>query len=167
MKEPIRGKVARVLNEREIAINKGAADGVTIGMYFDIMEVHNEDIIDPETGEMLGPIERSKVRLKVTHVQEKLSVATTYQSEEVNLGGSGHLGITAMALGPFARSLMPPKWVKRYETLKKTDKALGELNEEDSYVNIGDLVVQFIENIATEGDGLKENTEALNPAIED
>ena len=167
MNEPIRGKVARVLNEREIAINKGTADGATIGMYFDVMEVHNENIIDPDTGEVLGPIERSKVRVEVTHVQEKLSVATTYQSEKVNLGGSGRLGITAMALGPFARSLMPPKWVKKYETLKKTDKDLGELNEEDSYVNIGDLVVQVIEEVDTEVEVLAENTEASNPAIED
>ena len=36
MTKPICGKVARVLNSREIAINIGVADGVTTGMFFDV-----------------------------------------------------------------------------------------------------------------------------------
>ena len=142
---PIRGKVARVLNEREIAINRGTANGVTIGMYFDVMDVHNENIIDPDTDEVLGPIERSKVRVEVTHVQEKLSVAKTYRGKQVNIGGSGGLG----SLGPFARALMPSEWITKYETLKKTGETVSELDEENSYVNIGDLVVQVIEEVNT------------------
>ena len=39
MTKPIRGKVARVLNTREIAINVGTANGVTVGMYFDVMDL--------------------------------------------------------------------------------------------------------------------------------
>ena len=35
--EPIRGKVARVLSVREVALNKGSADGVKIGMVFKII----------------------------------------------------------------------------------------------------------------------------------
>ena len=37
MTQPIRGKIARVLNSREVAINKGADDGVKIGMVFKIL----------------------------------------------------------------------------------------------------------------------------------
>ena len=68
MTKPIHGKVARVLNTREIAINVGAEKGVTIGMFFDVMEIHDEDIKDPDTDEVLGSIERPKVRVHVTHV---------------------------------------------------------------------------------------------------
>lgn len=161
MTKPIRGKVARVLNTREIAINVGVEDGVTVGMYFEVMDLQYEDIKDPDTDEVLGSIERPKVRVKVIHVQEKLSLATTYRKERVNTGGN------FLSLGPFARSLMPPNWVTRYETLRKIEENRDVLDEEDSYVKIGDPVVQVIEDINTEGKVLTENTGALNPTTED
>ena len=80
---PIRGKVAHILNTREIAINVGTENGVTVGMYFDVMDAHYENITDPDTNEVLGSLERPKVRVKIIHVQEKLSLATTYRKERV------------------------------------------------------------------------------------
>ena len=136
MTEPIRGKVASVINEREIAINVGTAHGVDIGMYFNVIDTQNGEIKDPDTDEVLGAIERPKVKVKVTHVQEKLSVASTYRTDTVNIGGDGGV------LGPFARSLMPPKWVKKYETLRTEDKSLFPIYEEDSIVKVGDPIVQ-------------------------
>ncbi len=109
---PIRGKVAHILNTREIAINVGTENGVTVGMYFDVMDAHYENITDPDTNEVLGSLERPKVRVKIIHVQEKLSLATTYRKERVNTGGTGR----GIPLGPFARALMPPTWVEKYET---------------------------------------------------
>ena len=138
MSEPIRGKVASVINEREIAINIGTVHGVKVGMDFDVIDVHDEKIKDPDTEEVLGSIERPKVRVRVAHVQEKLSVASTYKVESVNIGGGG-------LLGPFSRSLMPPEWIEKYETLRAKDKALSPLSEEDSYVKVGDPVVQVID----------------------
>lgn len=140
MNEPIRGKVARVLNTREIAINIGTADGLTVGMYFDVMDTC-EDIRDPDTEEVLGSIEIPKVRVRVTYVKERLSVATTYQSRKEYVGGSP----TFRSLGPFSESLMPPKLVTKYETLKQTDATKAELDEKYSYVKSGDTVVQVIE----------------------
>ena len=133
MTKPIRGKVASVINEREIAINVGSAHGVNVGMYFNVLDVQDEEIKDPDTGEPLGLVERPKVRVKVTHVQEKLSVASTYRTQKVNIGGN---------FGPFARELMPPEWIEKYETLRTKDKALSPLYEEESYVKVGDPVVQ-------------------------
>src|SRR5438034_4073982 len=52
-KEPIRGKVARILNARELVINVGLAEGVAIGMYFDVLDPKGEDIKDPDSGEVL------------------------------------------------------------------------------------------------------------------
>lgn len=113
----IRGKVARVLNEREVAINVGSAKGVVVGMYFDVIE--DEEIRDPDTREVLGSIDRPKVGLQVTHVQEKLSVAITR-----------------------TWSLKLPKWITEYETLKKEWTGI---DENDSRVKVGDPVVQVIE----------------------
>lgn len=86
-------------------------------MYFDVIE--DEEIRDPDTREVLGSIDRPKVELQVTHVQEKLSVAI-------------------IRTWP----LKLPKWITEYETLKK--EWVG-LDENDSRVKVGDPVVQVIE----------------------
>lgn len=134
MDDPIRGKVAKVLNAREVAINLGSAQGVRPGMYFDVVARY-EDIVDPDTNESLGAVERPKTRVKITWVQEKLSLASASKSREVNVG--------RMPLGEFSRALMPAKWVKKYETL--TTEETGEaLDEKESLVKVGDPVVQVL-----------------------
>jgi hypothetical protein len=146
MTEPIRGKVARVLNSREIALNIGSSSGVRIGMYFDVMDPKGENIIDPDTTEILGSIERSKVRVLITKVQEKLSIASTYRKTEVNVGGQG------ISLTGFSRALMPPQWVRKYETLKTDEQTWEDLDESKSIVKTGDPVVQVLEQQQDEVD---------------
>lgn len=138
-KEPIKGKVAQILNSRELVINCGSEDGVKIGMYFDVLDPKGQEIKDPDTNEVLGSIERPKVRLKISQVREKLSVAATYKQTKVNEGGN-------LALGGFANTLMPPKWTTKYETLKTDEKTWEDLSEKESYVKIGDPVVQVTKN---------------------
>ena len=139
MTRAIRGKVARVLNSREVALNIGSADGVAVGMYFDVMDAEGENITDPDTGETLGSIQRAKVRVRTIHVQEKLSLAATYRQRRVNTGGM-------LPGASFSKFLMQPEWVSEYETLKSTEKTREPLSEEESYVEIGDPVVQVIDN---------------------
>ena len=134
--EPIRGRVARVLNSREIAINKGSNDGVHIGMIFKILSTKGSEIEDPDTGEMLGSVELVKTSVKVTDVQERIAVASTYRSHRVNVGGRGLF---------YSRMFEPPKWETRYETLKIDEAAIEELDEEDAIVHTGDPVVQDLE----------------------
>ena len=143
MTEPIRGKVARVLNDREIAINIGTVHGVTVGMRFDVMDAQGQDIKDPDTDEVLGAVERPTVRVKITSVQDKLAVASTYKLKQINIGG-----VTlypALGYGPIARALMPPNWVTKYETLEKTNKTQGPFEEKNSKVKTGDPIVQVLE----------------------
>ena len=131
MSELIRTKVARVLNSREIAIAVGAEHGVKVGMYFDVMDSKGEDIRDPDTGEMLGSLEPPKVRVKVTQVQERLSVATTFKKEKINIGGSGY----ALGAIGLSQALMPPKYVTKYETLKTDEKTWEDLEEDLGRIN--------------------------------
>ena len=105
---PLRGKVARILDSRNLVINIGSQQGVKIGMYFDVMDPKGEDIRNPDTNEILGSIERPKVRIRITYTQDKLSVASTYKKKQVNIGGKGGV----INLG-FAEYLMPPKWVTK------------------------------------------------------
>src|SRR5579859_7607169 len=111
-REPIEGRVAKVLSTREIVINKGTADGVEVGMIFNVLSPAGEDIRDPETGEILGSVARPKVPVQVSSVQDRLCVAKTYRSTSVNVGG---MGITARADIGIARLFQPAKWVKHYE----------------------------------------------------
>ena len=134
--EPIHGKVARVLNSREVALNIGSNDGVEVGMIFKILSTKGSDIRDPDSGELLGSVDVVKTSVKVTIVQERVAVASTYRTYKVNVGGA--------ALG-LSRWFEPPKWETRFETLKIDEADTEELDEEDAIVHAGDPVVQKIE----------------------
>lgn len=137
----LRGKVARVLNSRELAINLGLEHGVAVGNLFDVLDPKGEDITDPETGEVLGSVERPKVRVKVISVQEKLCIASTYKSRKVNVGGMGR----DLGFGRMADMLRPPEYVTKYETLKTKEKTWEDLDEKESFVKTGDPVVLVVE----------------------
>jgi len=136
MTSQIRGKVAQVLNSRELALNVGTDHGVQVGMLFDVLDPKGEDIVDPDTGDVLGSLARPKVRIKVISVQPKLAVASTYKKERINIGG---VGIGSAGL---AQLLSPPEYVTQYETLKTTEKTWEDISEKDSYVKRGDPVVE-------------------------
>lgn len=136
-RHPIRGKVARILNTRELALNIGTRDGVQVGMLFDVLDAKGEDICDPDTGEVLGSLRRPKVRVRVDMVDQRLSVASTFRWKNVNTGGQG---VTDFA--NIYKLFEPPRWERRYETLKTTEKTWEDLDEEQSYVRTGDPVVQ-------------------------
>lgn len=135
--EPVRGKVAKVLNHREVALNRGFADGVKLGMKFDILNPDSQEIRDPDTNEALGFIERPKSRVRVTQVQDRVSVAETFRFRKVNVGGDG------VGWGMF----QPPKWEKRYETFRENGaKSKSKDGAEFSkLVSVGDPVVQAVE----------------------
>ncbi len=137
--KPIRGKVATILNSRELVINIGEKDGVTLDMKFEVLDPKGEDVIDPDTKEILGSVSIPKVRVKVAQVQEYLSVTRTYKKQRINIGGGGpDFG--------FATALMPPKWIIKYETLKTDEATREDLDEEKSYVKTGDPVIQVFED---------------------
>lgn len=145
MRDPIRGKVARVLNSRELALNLGSEHGVRIGMFFDILDPKGDNITDPDTGEVIGSIERAKVRVKVVSVQARLSVASTYKKERVNIGGSGSL--VGFGSSGLSKLFLPPEYITQYETLKTQERTWEDLSEDESYVKSGDPVVEVQENI--------------------
>ena len=142
MTDPLRGKVARILDTRNLVINLGETHGVIAGMYFDVLDPKGDDIKDPDSGEVLGSIERPKVRVQVVKTEERLSVASTFRKKTVNVGGRG-----GFAVGGLAEMFLPPKHVTKYETLKTTEKTWEDLEESESYVKTGDPVVQVLEEV--------------------
>ena len=147
MSQPIRGKVARILNSKELALNLGSKDGVKLGMFFDILDPIGEDITDPDTGEVIGSLERPKVRVKIVRIQERLSLATTYRKKKINVGGSGLGSPTRFAGSALTGLFLPPEFQTWQETLKTREKTWEDLSEEDSYVKTGDPAVQVLEPV--------------------
>ena len=138
----IEGQVAQILNARELVINRGSNQGVRIGMKFAVIEPKALNIVDPETGQELGSVPRPKVQVQVITVQDNLSVARTYRSKRVNVGGFGLAGVG------LPRMFEPPKYEKRYETFKSDPSTWEDLDEEHSYVKVGDPVEQIPHDIS-------------------
>lgn len=141
MSKLIRGKVARVLNSREIVITVGSENGVKIGMQFEVLDRKGEDIKDPDSGELLGSIKMPKVRVKVVQIQKRISVASTFRKKKINVGGTGAF----IDFGQISRVLLPPKFITQRETLKIDEDTWEDLDQERSYVKTGDPVVQVVE----------------------
>lgn len=133
---PIEGKVAQVLNRREVALNVGSSSGVVPGMKFAILNKRALNIRDPDTREPLGSIDLPKALVKVVRVNDKVSVARTFRTTKRNIGGDFSLGLR--------RALEQPRWVEVPETLKVDEHSYQqEIEEKDSIVKIGDPVVEI------------------------
>jgi hypothetical protein len=139
--KPVTGKIAKVLNSREIALNVGSVHGVKVGMLFDVLHPEGFEIHDPDTGEILGSVASPKVRVRIARVQERLSVASTCKAKSVN----------TQAIKDWRDLFEPPNWENRYETLKierPFERDIKEMDEADSYVSTGDPVVQALDHRA-------------------
>ena len=133
----LEGKVAKVLTEREVVINIGSTQGARKGMRFAILAATPEEIRDPETGEVLDIVDRTKVFVQATEVRERITICSTYRTIKV----SGGAFSTAFSLN---RLFDPPQEIS--ETLRIDDSSLpAPLSPEDSYVKTGDRVKQVEE----------------------
>jgi sporulation protein YlmC with PRC-barrel domain len=86
----VEGKVAKVLGNNEIVINRGRSEGVRQGMLFEIFALEGEEVWDPDTGETLGTVEDIKAHAEVSEVKERLAVARLQNARDtfgaMNLG---------------------------------------------------------------------------------
>ena len=138
----LRGKVAAILNERELVINRGADAGVTEGMVFKVIQELPE-IPDPDTGASLGAVSREKIQVRVVEVHPKLCVGTTFQTYKV--GGGVFSGMLRSL-----DSLQQPE-----ETRVRTLRDSGELTftpllEKESLIKVGDIAEEVVEEAARE-----------------
>ena len=122
----IEGKVAAIVNRRELVINRGADAGVQEGMKFRVMDRLLE-ITDPESNETLGTLEREKVRVKVSEVHPKFSLAMTYETYEVS--------------EPNLTGIFGAHRVTRVRTLQTTSDSVQSPDDRVASVRAGDLAV--------------------------
>ncbi len=82
----VEGKVAKILGNNEIVINRGSREGVRVGMLFEVFSPEGEEVWDPDTGETLGTVEDVKARAEVTEVKDRLAVARLQNAQETPFG---------------------------------------------------------------------------------
>ncbi len=124
----IEGRVAAVLNERQVVINRGEGDGVYPDMEFAILEPEAIEVTDPDSNITLGSLEREKVRVRVVEVATMYCIAETFE----RYGGRGAL---IRDYGEVFKAV--PSKVR---TLRSGDVPYAPLVEEASYVKRGDRV---------------------------
>ena len=88
-------KVASIIDNYRVVINKGSNEGIRVGQRFLILTI-GEEIFDPDTKESLGKIEIVKGKGEVIHVQDRLATLQTTETHEIQ---RRHSGILAMAAG--------------------------------------------------------------------
>lgn len=143
----IKGKVAKILNSRELVINVGSDSGVIEGMAFNVLDPSGEDIKDPDTGRVLGSLRRTKLQVKVTAVYSNMAVAITFKKTTHRIGRTA-IPAFASEFSTLARMLDVQRTVVKQETLKKPDEAYDPLDEKDSYVKVGDIVESVQTDVA-------------------
>jgi len=129
----IKTRIAQILGPSRFVLAAGSECGVEEGMEFIIYEL-GDPIYDPETKEPLGELELHKGRLKVVHVQPRLSTAITQMRKRYRPGISEYyLSMTRLGLGDKG------EWVEEREQLP-IDGSTATLTKVDLTVKIGDLV---------------------------
>lgn len=144
MNKPIEGKVAKLLTARDLVINRGSDDGVTVGMRFKILNPKGQSIRDPETRQVIGSVEMIKVVVKVVEVQPKLCVARTFKTIKTEPSGLAGSLVTSYAMRELAATF-GTSGGERVETLRSNEKFLEEeLDESESYVRTNDPAIQVV-----------------------
>ncbi|CAN5899405.1 hypothetical protein BH23PLA1_BH23PLA1_08640 [soil metagenome] len=138
MPDKLSGRVAEILNERELVINLGRERGVKPGMKFAVLAAEPKEIRDPETGDLLDVLDREKVRVAAMEVRDKIAICKTYG---INTEIANIFSLIYKSSNLFKLIDLTPK---EAETLRvKDDPQLQTLAPEESYVKIGDRVVQI------------------------
>src|SRR5690242_6972321 len=74
--QKVKGKIARIIDSKTVVINLGSEHGIDSDSIFFILG-EPENIVDPDTKEVLGSVSVTKSRLKASQVFEKFTIART------------------------------------------------------------------------------------------
>ena len=132
----IKGKVAAILNERDLVINKGSDDNISEGMLFQVTQPE-VPILDPDSGANLGVLVRDKIKVKVVEVHSQFSVAKTYETYSARMP----------SVYEQAESASRGRTVTRVRKIiiESPGQQTATIGLEGSTVKIGDPVVQITE----------------------
>ena len=128
-KARLEGRVASILNARELVINIGSEAGVERGQKFAVLADTPIQVKDPTSGALLDEIDREKIRVEAREVRPKITICRTYRMK-----GGGGMASSSAIVKMFAES--------KPETLRADDSDKPPpLSEEESYVKINDRII--------------------------
>ena len=117
-------KVIKIISDKRIVINAGKNE-VQTGDILRVIEKNSEEIVDPDTNEVLGTLDYIKATITVEYVYEHMSICKNYETKTVN------------ALDPFEtlrqREVTSPLNVN-------LSQITGGYNIDNRLIEIGDLV---------------------------
>ena len=117
-------KVIKIIIDKRIVINAGKNE-VQTGDILRVIEKNSEEIVDPDTNEVLGTLDYIKATITVEYVYEHMSICKNYETKTVN------------ALDPFEtlrqREVTSPLNVN-------LSQITGGYNIDNKLIEIGDLV---------------------------
>ena len=76
--DKINAKVAKILDSRQLVLNRGLEHKIKKGMIFAILE--EIEVIDPDTRKSIGKFDVEKVRVIINQVYELFSVGKTFET---------------------------------------------------------------------------------------
>lgn len=138
------GKIAEIRDRYRVVINRGSLDGVQKNMRFYVYD-EGKEIRDPDTQEVLEREEILKAYLKVIHVQEKISILESDETEKITTHPPSYhnfLG-TLEKFAPVTREVMKslPLPVDKHESAEGSSEN-ENIREPDKTIKVGDLVKQ-------------------------
>ena len=117
-------KVIKIISDKRIVINAGKNE-VQTGDILRVIEKNSEEIVDPDTNEVLGTLDYIEATITVEYVYEHMSICKNYETKTVN------------ALDPFEtlrqREVTSPLNVN-------LSQITGGYNIDNKLIEIGDLV---------------------------
>jgi hypothetical protein len=138
------GKIAEIRDRYRVIINKGRVDGVQKNMKFYAYD-EGKEIRDPDTQEVLEKVEVLKAYLKVIHVQEKISILESDETEKITTRPPSYhtfLG-TLDKFAPVTREVMKSLPLPDDEHESAEGSSENEnISEPDKIIKVGDLVKQ-------------------------
>ena len=117
-------KVIKIISDKRIVINAGKNE-VQTGDILRVIEKNSEEIVDPDTNEVLGTLDYIKATITVEYVYEHMSICKNYETKTVN------------ALDPF-------ETLRQCEVTSPLNVNLSQItggyNIDNKLIEIGDLV---------------------------
>lgn len=137
-KKSIEAEVIRILNNKEIIINKGQEDGIVIGDRFIVGDSLGE-VYNPHVKESYGHFLNIKETLEVITTYPRFSVLA--KVEHRTEGGQINVALTQKAASIMAKSLYGE--TKNIElTLPVNEQQIKPFNKgKNKYISLGDLAI--------------------------
>ncbi|EPD47506.1 hypothetical protein [Corynebacterium sp. HFH0082] len=144
MSDYIVGKIAKVLGNYDVVLDKGALDGINAGDYVAVLGAARESIIDLSSTQTRGVVNGFKASLRITQLTDFLAVASTYRLRRVNRGG---YNVSSNMKKVFEQ----PRWENERESMQVEDSDDEFLDEGESTIREGDIFLIVSKDIADQG----------------